>query len=766
MGLAALTMLALVSFGLASPSPARAATTTSTTDITKCDYNTLSSAVANAASGDTLQFGCDGIIKFAATFTLDKTLTIDGNGHKVTLDGVGARRLFILQSGGNLTLDGVTIDHGSVGPGKSDEEGGSIYNAGGTLTIKNSTVRNSYANGASVLFSNHPGYGGAIYSTGSTGAVTVENSVFDKNLVDGGKYGGNGYGGAIVSNGGTLTITDSAFSGNMAHGHGLTKYGYGGAVFIENGTNVAITNSAFSENTTNTGGGVVNNGGAVTITNSTFRDNGANQGGAVYNSAGTVSITSSIFIGNVVNGRTPLLLEAGQDSYGGAISNTTNGILNVASSTFAGNIAIGGTGYKSLLRGGAAEGGAISNGGAAAITDSTFAYNLAYGGHANVPSPKYIKTIFGSIGNFNAFAGGAYGGAVSNHGTLSITNSTFDDNVAGASGVLDLPIPPATIGIQAGISFLVEAKFTGSVNLADLIDLNYTSNGYGGGVYNDHTTTITNSTFSDNRTVGGGGGGVVNNKDASMSIANSILVGNEAGAIGSGNCGGAITDGGYNLTERMVDCDFAARTDVRTTTTQLGSLSDGVGLTETLALLTGSVAIDQIPRGVNGCGTEVTTDQRGLARPQGAKCDIGAFEIDETAPTTTVSVSPKPNVNGMYFSDVTVTLKSEDNANGSGVKTTYYTVNQGATHTYTAPFLIHSVGEDIISYWSVDNQGNIGAMKTLTIKSDTPTPPHLAICLCGHWDGGRSDCLADSHRSIAVPAAPDGLWRRSQQCAH
>jgi len=63
------------------------------------------------------------------------------------------------------------------------------------------------------------------------------------------------------------------------------------------------------------------------------------------------------------------------------------------------------------------------------------------------------------------------------------------------------------------------------------------------------------------------------------------------------------------------------------------------GTTATHALLPGSPAIDKIPNtgGCNGAG--VTTDQRGVARPQpaGGLCDIGAFEVQANviAPTVT-----------------------------------------------------------------------------------------------------------------------------------
>src|SRR5205823_1158570 len=58
---------------------------------------------------------------------------------------------------------------------------------------------------------------------------------------------------------------------------------------------------------------------------------------------------------------------------------------------------------------------------------------------------------------------------------------------------------------------------------------------------------------------------------------------------------------------------------------KLGPLGDNGGPVLTEALLAGSPAIDAgSPGGGNSC---VTTDARGIARPQGPRCDIGAFEL-------------------------------------------------------------------------------------------------------------------------------------------
>ena len=55
-------------------------------------------------------------------------------------------------------------------------------------------------------------------------------------------------------------------------------------------------------------------------------------------------------------------------------------------------------------------------------------------------------------------------------------------------------------------------------------------------------------------------------------------------------------------------------------------LQDNNGPTQTLALLPGSLAVHRIP--LNACHVKgISTDQRGVRRPQGVACDIGAYEL-------------------------------------------------------------------------------------------------------------------------------------------
>ena len=93
-------------------------------------------------------------------------------------------------------------------------------------------------------------------------------------------------------------------------------------------------------------------------------------------------------------------------------------------------------------------------------------------------------------------------------------------------------------------------------------------------------------------------------------------------------CQGTITDGGYNISDDR-SFRFAEPTSKSNADPKLdpdGLQSNG-GPTKTIALQKGSRAVDNVPRGENGCGTIVKTDQRWVQRPQGKRCDSGAYEV-------------------------------------------------------------------------------------------------------------------------------------------
>ncbi|WP_330113878.1 choice-of-anchor Q domain-containing protein [Streptomyces sp. MUM 178J] len=104
-------------------------------------------------------------------------------------------------------------------------------------------------------------------------------------------------------------------------------------------------------------------------------------------------------------------------------------------------------------------------------------------------------------------------------------------------------------------------------------------------------------------------------------LQNSIVAGN-TGAVGtSGDCAkafAAIESLGHNI-DSDGSCRLAAEGDLPSRPALLGPLADNGGPTDTHALLPGSPALDAAAH----CSA---TDQRGVSRPQGAACDIGAYE--------------------------------------------------------------------------------------------------------------------------------------------
>ncbi len=165
-----------------------------------------------------------------------------------------------------------------------------------------------------------------------------------------------------------------------------------------------------------------------------------------------------------------------------------------------------------------------------------------------------------------------------------------------------------------------------------------------GGIFSwndpNNTVAISNSTIANNTAedepggVARGPGGGLGSAAGTIEVEDSILTGNSevtGGVTTPTNCstsGGTIVSLGYNL-ESGTDCGFLSRGDLHGTDPMLGPLAANGGPTNTLALLSGSPAINAgNPAGCRELdGTPITVDQRGIARPQGPRCDIGPFEL-------------------------------------------------------------------------------------------------------------------------------------------
>ena len=193
-------------------------------------------------------------------------------------------------------------------------------------------------------------------------------------------------------------------------------------------------------------------------------------------------------------------------------------------------------------------------------------------------------------------------------------------------------------GIVSGFGSLTLDNSTVMGNSADV----------GGGIlkFGSESLTVTNTTVSGN--TANEAGGIENGPGGRLIVTNSTMSGNTVAAIrnyGAATVMNSLIDGvcaepqeplislGYNIESPGNACGFDQTGDqsgVSADNLNLGALANNGGPTMTHALgllLTPSVAIDQIP--VVDC--EVSEDQRGVARPQGPACDVGAFEL-EVAP--------------------------------------------------------------------------------------------------------------------------------------
>lgn len=191
-------------------------------------------------------------------------------------DVYAADRLFIDQEEQDVTGDfsGLTAE--------GTENGGAVYNRGGTITIDGTFASNSTK-----------ADGGAIYN-GNGGNITSLRGTFTGNTA--GKRGG-----AIYNTGGnksTIKITAATFSGNKAADKG-------GA--ISNAGDITIDGSTFTGNEAEVNGGAIHNMENATLTltgTNVFESNKLTNGtlNDIYNS-GTVTVEGDLTLDGGISGR-------------------------------------------------------------------------------------------------------------------------------------------------------------------------------------------------------------------------------------------------------------------------------------------------------------------------------------------------------------------------------------------------------------------------------------------------------------------------------
>jgi len=201
--------------------------------------------------------------------------------------------------------------------------------------------------------------------------------------------------------------------------------------------------------------------------------------------------------------------------------------------------------------------------------------------------------------------------------------------------------------VRDGLGFGIYNSYGTLVISNSAITGNTNSNDCGGGIYNRGALTINNSTISGNvaNAPGWGAGGGICNYSDTLTLHNTTVAHNSARSGGGiaalqdvvilensivaeniniggshSDCTGNVTSAGHNLIGNTADCSF---------TPQAGDITDvNAGLGQLIGspagyvpLLPGSPAIDAA-----NLATCPARDQRGVARPVGASCDMGAYE--------------------------------------------------------------------------------------------------------------------------------------------
>lgn len=399
-----------------------------------------------------------------------------------------------------------------------------------------------------------------------------------------------------------LSIANGAADGVLCSDSGTTGQHDGGAI-LQLGTltltQVAIENSQ----AVGSGGALADEGGQPlqisdsTIThNTTCADTGdaynrADGGGVYENDRGQVTITRSIISDNSAPG--------GRGA-GGGIAEEGGGQLTVATSTISGNTATAGAGVDAGWDAEAEQAGSVT------LTSDTLSGNAAGSPVFSGPAAAHPGVVPTGL---------APGGGLDNEGdTVSVTNSTVAGNSASDGGGLASASGHTTIAF----STITDNTAVGTAPMLARMSPADEKWGYGGNIEQ-------------------GGGGT-------FSIDNSIVARGTAPAAGGfADCGGTgITSTGHNLFDDTADggaqCG-AGSSDLVTGVLGLGTLADNGGPTHTEALQAGSPAIDAAADAA--CAAETgAADQRGVARPQGAHCDIGAYEYEYADLALTASADP------------------------------------------------------------------------------------------------------------------------------
>jgi hypothetical protein len=377
-----------------------------------------------------------------------------------------------------------------------------------------------------------------------------------------------------------------------------------------------------------------------------------------------------------------------------------------------------------------------------------------------------------------------YSGSIYNHGTLTIQRTSILDNAASAQGggiynqsggvltVRDSTIAGNFGGTGGGL--YVE---TGSAALVTGSTISGNLATGAGAAYVSGTLVLANSTVAGNSAEAGAGGIVVSGGSASLGLLNVTVTGNAGTAGGDGLAAedaSAVTVrntiiAGNGDTQTSGTLDVNANSVIAASASALlGPLADNGGPTRTAKLLpTGAAAIDAGDDATCAAAPVSGVDQRGLPRPSGAHCDIGAVERDGDAP---VATTPQVSLaSGVTLAGSSPRIKLSwggSDTGGSGVASYVLqrSVAGGVFTTIATPAAasaVVAVGNGSAYRFrvaAVDGDGNQGGWATSRSLATTLTQQtYSGITYIGSW---RTSSSSRYSGGSVKGASKGGAWAR------
>jgi hypothetical protein len=394
-------------------------------------------------------------------------------------------------------------------------------------------------------------------------------------------------GGILVTAQAQLTLLDSRLYHHTAR--------RGAGLAVEQGA-VILRKSIILDNNADLAGGGLWLGAEATayIETSQIKNNRAGSGGGITN-LGTMTLFNPLLSANQAT--------APVSGVGGAVDN--QGKASITGGVISNNTATTGGGINNqqqlTLRMVVLSTNSAQNGNGGALANQTVTNQTA-------PTQTITATVTITNGYFANNSAQGNGGAIWNAGELALTHSTFNQNDAENGG------QGGAIFHQRGTMTMVNSTVSGNTAVG------------GGGLYvaAEGQGTLTHVTVAYN--FGGSAGGLLSQNPA-FRLSNTLLAKNLFFPGFLNDCTGAVTSLGYNLLERS-SCtvlgaapgDIVGQAD-GDVDAKLGKLQNHGFAIETHALLPGNPAINA--GSPDSC---LAVDQRGVARPQGGRCDIGAYE--------------------------------------------------------------------------------------------------------------------------------------------